>query len=98
MRPRATHVFLLIDYAIGMFVVLALVALAGGFLLLTGPPKRYGAQELGVAYANTLSQIESSAHALHNEFCAKADRQTARDAKCPPSNGAAPDRSSSTSR
>lgn len=82
MRPRASHIFLMIDYALGAFFLMALTVLAVTFFAITGPVKQYEWQALGGAYTDFLFQVEGSARDLRSDFCARADEEAASAAKC----------------
>lgn len=82
MRPRASHLFLALDYAIGVFFALSVLVIGIGLYALGGAPKRYELQELGGVYTNLLLKVEGSARQLRTNYCARADSETAAAADC----------------
>jgi hypothetical protein len=82
MRPRASHILLMLDYALGAFFLMALTVLGVTFFAITGPIKQYEWQALGGVYTDFLSQVEGSARDLRSDFCARADEEAASAAKC----------------
>ena len=82
MRPRFSHVFMFLDYAVGAFFVLAMMAFAVAVFVITGPPKQYEAQALGAAYTVMLEQVEAGARKLRVSYCEQADADAAAQANC----------------
>lgn len=82
MRPRASHIFLALDYAIGAFFALSVLVIGAGLYALGGAPKRYELQELGGVYTRVLLKLEGSARHLRSNYCADADAETAAAADC----------------
>lgn len=82
MKPRATHLLLLIDYSIGLFFALAILASGAIGFALTGMPTSYEKKALGGVYTEFLTRVEASARDLRAEYCASVETAAA-DANCP---------------
>jgi len=72
----------LLDYAVGTFAILAIVAFVAAVFIITGAPKPYEMQALGAAYTDVLLKVEQSVHGLRADFCANADAETVAQSKC----------------
>jgi len=82
MHARISHIFVFMDYLLGMLLLTAVVAAVVFFFAIGGAPKRYEMDALGGVYANFLSGVEVSARDLREEYCKQADAETREQAKC----------------
>jgi hypothetical protein len=82
MRPRGSHLFLMIDYAIGAFFTMSLLVFGVTFFAITGPVKSYEWKALGGAYTGFLVKLEGSARDLRADYCAHADAEAQAVAQC----------------